>query len=344
MSATSANGVNDNWAIEYPCSDFAWHGRLNTYGQDISLQPSILDCIEKENAIPSIPRVVTEIVRITNDPDFSVATIVRTLASDPGVATALLRLVNSPLFAGPSQIPGIAEAVMRLGMNRVRSLVVTHALANAVGCEPVPHLDMAYYWRRSLLTGALASRLGREIPSAGRDAAMTAGLLCDLGVVILARAVPRKYGPIAELYAPHKSECFWAREQELLGITHAEVGALALEHWLIPEAIHEAVRYHHVERPLALGESKAELARLLDGAGQIAWLLCESADDGVIRRTCTAAMEQIGQSLDVLANVLPQIHADVAGLGAALGIDVLSSRVFEAITQKICKELQVVGA
>jgi HD-like signal output (HDOD) protein len=232
----------------------------------------------------------------------------------------------------------ISDALVRLGMRQVRALVVARSMIGAMGQGP-PTIDLSYFWRRSLATGVLASRLVEGVAPTQRDRAFIAGLLCDVGVLILARAIPERYSPIAASYAPQRSDDLVIRERELLGVTHAEVSALALQRWSLPEELTLAVQHHHAEPAAPLPDGVGRIARLLSGADEIARLLCEAPQADVVRERCAWATDRIGLSVSVLPAVLKQVEGDIADLAAALRVELIPSRVYAIIADTIVEQL-----
>jgi HD-like signal output (HDOD) protein len=283
------------------------------------VDPAILRCIDERNAIPSAPHIVTRLYEIATDPSCTADRVARLLATDAGVVTDLLRLANSALFGGARRVLSVAEAVVRLGTLQVRSLVVSRALVQLLHDDARCLIDRTDFWRRSLATAALAARFASHHAHVARELGFTAGLLSDVGVLILCRALPEEYAPLAELYATLRGEELRKRERDVLGVAHAEVGALALERWRLPEALIAAVR----ERSPGPAPLTAALSGLLDGAHELARALCERQPSGCLRELCSWALERADVSPSALAGMLPQIEADIADLAATLRIEVL---------------------
>lgn len=299
------------------------------------MDPVILQCIEHRSAIPSAPQIVTRLAEITNDPNYRVAEVVKLLSTDAGITADILRLANSALFGGSRKIATISDAVVRLGIRQVRSLVVGRALIDALNTVRSPLVDMGYFWRRSLATAVLAARLSERTTRGPHESAFTCGLLCDIGVIILARAVPEKYGPLAEAYPRQRGLDLELRESELLGLTHADVGALAIERWALPEEMSLCIRHHHRAPSKYLPDSTGRLARTLCGSNEIARVLCQEVDPTRTRESCAWAMERIELPQRSLGDVLEQVQTDVSDLSSALFVEGIAPEAFGRITAEL---------
>ncbi|MCC6359535.1 MAG: HDOD domain-containing protein [Phycisphaerales bacterium] len=303
----------------------------------------ILKTIESRGAIPSLPNIVLRLIEVTNDPNFKQADVVKLLSTDPGIVTDLLRLANSSLFGGRQKITSLADAFTRLGVRRVRTLIVGRSMISCISNDRSILVDTSYFWRRSLATAVLASRFASKLAPDSRDQAFLGGLLCDVGVIVLSRAYPDKYEVAARNYAPLAGDGFISQEVELVGITHAEVSAEALRQWMLPPELADAIRLHHTENPAGVAPGVATIARIINGGSDIARLLCEVAKPAKIASVCRTAMAHVGLPTAALAELLPTVESDISELAAALRVDVIPSRVYRILAEGMAEQLAAAG-
>lgn len=209
---------------------------------DMSRREEIL---EKVKSIPALPTVATKAIQLLRDPEVDIKDVVQMIEYDQGLTSNVLRLANSAYFAGPRTIGSLRDALVRLGMNRIFQLVVTSAIS-PFARQPVKGYDLA---PGELLEQSVAVAVGAEelAPMVGVRPPVhtfTAGLLHDLGKIILSTFVEVDAAPITNL-AYREKVSFELAEAQVLGIDHAEAGAALLEEWNLPESIVEAVRWHH---------------------------------------------------------------------------------------------------
>jgi len=295
-----------------------------------------LELLKRSAAVPSMPQVVTRFLEITQDPEFDYDDVVEVLSTDPGVASEILRLANSALFGVTRKVTNLRQALALLGLRRVRSLVLGRYIVQSVSTAAKGTIDMSYFWRRSLASAVLAARFADSLLPACREEAFVVALLSDIGVVIMADALKGRYKPIAEHYRPCQPDNLCDMEKAVLGITHADVSAMVLEHWQLPELIVEAVRHHH-DWPLPedLPDDVATLARIANGSGMVAKLLCERPEPEHVVEVCRKAMDLVGLEVTVLAEVIDKIEADIEEMAEVLRADVISSSVYELIAKQV---------
>lgn len=200
--------------------------------------------------LPPAPTVLPELLRRLTKPDLDTSEIVQLLTFDPGLTASILRMANSAFFAGAEPAGTLAEAVTRLGYHQVLLLVATICGATTLSQPKSSYaLDAGELWRHSVAT-ALAAETLAQTSGTDINLAFTAGLLHDLGKIVLGEALGDRP---ARLLAPADGErrtrldC----ERAALGLDHAEVGGRLLARWRFAEAVVAAVTHHHA--PMAAG-------------------------------------------------------------------------------------------
>lgn len=297
----------------------------------------VLETIKRSAAVPSMPQVVLRFLEIMQDPEFDYADLVKVLSADPGTVSEILRLANSALFGVRHKVVSIKQALTLLGPKRTRSLLLGRYLVDAMTTKKVAGLDMSYFWRRSLASSVIASHFAEKLVPRSRDEAFIGSLLADIGVPILADAFPEAYKKIAKKFAPHKPPATQQDELDAVGVTHAQVSAMVLAHWTLPEGVTHAVNLHQSDNP---GEGDvATLGRIMNASDRIARILCEVPDAEVIEQECTNACAFCGIGISVLANVLSTIEKDIEELADALRIDVIPSNVYALVAKTIQTKL-----
>lgn len=301
------------------------------------MKPEIIEAIKRSAAVPSMPAVVVRFLEVIQDPDFTYDDVVRVLSADPGTVSEILRLANSPLFGTRHDITSLKTALTLLGPKRTRSLVLGRYLVESMGGRDVDGLDMSYAWRRSLVCAVVASQLaGRRRPQV-REETFISSLLADIGIPILAQAMTEKYWPISERYAPYGVPATPEDEVRAVGVHHAEVSAMVLDFWKLPEVVVAAVRMHQ-SPPEAVAGSNGEAARIayfIHGADMISRLLCEIPDEASIEGQCRRAMEAADCDLTILLDVLPKVESEVNELAKLLRIDVVAGSVYDLLARNV---------
>jgi HD-like signal output (HDOD) protein len=306
------------------------------------MKASVLETIKKSAAVPSIPQVVLRFLEIMQDPDFEYRDLVKVLSADPGTVSEVLRLANSALFGVRNKVVSLQHALTLLGPKRTRSLLLGRYLVDTMSKRPVGGLDMSYFWRRSLASSVIASHFAESILSRSRDEASIAALLADIGIPILAEALPDAYSPIVAQFKPQGAFFTAEQEQEAVEAAHAEVSAMVLSHWKLPDDITKPVNLHQSPNP---GEGNiAAIARILNASDRVAKLLCEIPDAEVVTTVCAEATAFIDADPGILVDLLPTIEDHIEELAEALRIDVIPSNVYALVAKTVQEYLSAPAA
>ncbi len=194
--------------------------------------------------IPSLPTSAVEVIRLVQSPNSSMTEIMSAIEYDPALTAEVLRLANSAYFAGPRTIATLREAGVLFGTARLMQVVLAAAVFPLArrplkGYDLEPGRLLEHLAAVAIGSEELASALGEVTPRY----TFTAGLLHDVGKLVLGTFVEVDAGPILRL-AHQEQVTFDEAERAVLGIDHAEVGAELLRRWNLPEEIVEAVRWH----------------------------------------------------------------------------------------------------
>lgn len=213
------------------------------------------ELVAKMGSLPSVPSLYFKIMQELQSPDASVDRIGEIVSQDPAMTAKLLQLVNSAFFGISRKISNPTEAVQFLGVNTVRSLALS---IHAFSCFERARLDGFSFdrvWNHCLTVGTLAKKIAQAETSdrAAEDEAFIAGLLHDVGKLMLAANLPDQYQEALEVAQERKLSLTEA-EQLVFGSTHADVGAYLLGLWGLPVPIVEAVALHH--RPVRQCEER----------------------------------------------------------------------------------------
>lgn len=197
--------------------------------------------------IPSLPTLFTEIKRAVESETASLKTIGEIIAKDMGMTAKLLQLVNSAYFGLPRNVSTVEQAVSVLGLDTIQALVLSVQVFSQFQAEAAAtQFQFERLWKESMRVGTLARAIAKaeQRPPSEVEQAYTAGLLHDVGVLVLATNLPDRYGAVLRKASAERSEVCEAERSEL-GATHAEVGASLLGLWGLNDPIVEAVAYHH---------------------------------------------------------------------------------------------------
>jgi putative nucleotidyltransferase with HDIG domain len=201
--------------------------------------------ISRIRSLPSLPSLYLKIQDELSSPDASISRIADVISQDPAMTAKILQIVNSAYFGIPQQISNPATAVNMLGLDTIQAIVLsTHAFSQFDKVPPC--IDLDGMWHHSTLVGELSNQIAKAEGSDKQTCsdARVAGMLHDVGKLVLLANLPEEYARLHELAAELKGNLCELERLEW-GATHAEVGAYLLGLWGLPESVVKAVALHH---------------------------------------------------------------------------------------------------
>jgi len=201
--------------------------------------------------LPSVPALYLQMLDAIQSPSSSVQRIADIASEDPAMSAKLLQLSNSAFFGFSHEVYSVAEAVQILGAGTLQALALAVPLFSSFDRRKCPSFPIEQVWDHSAQTGALARQIARSLPGGAQlaEQAFAAGVLHDIGKLILADGMPDQYAAILAT-ARARSRPLFQGEREVLSATHADIGAYLLALWSLPFPLVEAVAYHHEPRRL----------------------------------------------------------------------------------------------
>ena len=271
--------------------------------------------VEETSTVYSLPLFYERLNETINHPRSSIDDISRIITEDQGLTARLLRLANSPMFGCYAKVDSITKAVTIIGTQQLRDLALAASVMGVFKGIPEELLNMSSFWRHCIACGIIARSLAVYRRESNVERLFVAGMLHDVGQVVLAAARPEV---VRDLLEEHREtgRLYLELERERLGFDHAELGGALLKKWKIPSSIGEPVAFHH--RP-----SSAEQFRLETALIHFSDIICQAMEFGQgaewgVPPLDEPAWERLGLSPHVLGSVLKQSEAQIAETFAIL--------------------------
>ena len=279
------------------------------------MRKDVLEEILSCPSLPSLPAVAVRVIDLTSDPNVRLPELGEVIETDQGLTTKILRTVNSSYYGLRQKCASIQKALVMLGLNPVKSLALSFSLVSAVqDGEKEGGFDFVSYWRRGLYTAIGARIFGNLVRLEDPDEAFLGGLLQDVGMVAMHRALGARYAAIIAKAPNHRD--LVAAELAALELQHPDVGAMLAERWKLPAQIVLPVRYH--ERPTAAPASCVPVIRCV-GIGNIAHDVLTDADPTEATRRFYARAEQwFDMSTEQAGEILRRIAAGAREMSSVL--------------------------
>lgn len=240
----------------------------NDRKMDTDLLTDILNC----PSLPSLPAVAAQVLELTSDPDVKMAELASQITMDQALSAKVLRTVNSSFYGLRKRCASIEKALIMLGLGPVKSLVLGFSLVSAFEGKDGDTFDYAGYWKRGLDT-AIAAKIIADVKGFTNetDECFLAGLLQDIGMIAMYRAMGQRYNEVVEEVGKDHTKLARVELKEF-ELQHASVGASIAEKWKMPAEIAVPINYH--ERPTACPSEYSKVARSIALGNLIHAVLC----------------------------------------------------------------------
>lgn len=274
-------------------------------------QATLEAIVEAVNDMPALPNVVIKVMELTEDPSSTAQDINEVLNHDQGMTAKVLRMANSAFYGFPRRIATVTDATLFLGFKTVRSIVIAASVSDMLNKEMAGFaLAPGELWRHSQCVAIAARYIAKISKFTYVDLAFTAGLLHDIGKVILNDSVKDSYHEVVDS-ALTRNVPFMIAENDVLGFNHAAVGSKIAEKWNLPPELVEAIACHHDPEQAQINKSITAIVHVADA-------LCMSMGigigvDGMLYPFSEQALQTLGlkeSDLDAIISQLADIFTD----------------------------------
>jgi len=263
--------------------------------------------------LPSLPAIVMELLSSIEQDDIDISVLAKKVSYDQALTAKTLRLANSSSFGLQVKVTTIQQAITFLGFQTTRNLITAAAITGCFPSGRCPGFRDKVFWRHSIATAACARALARRMRF-NQDIAFTAGLLHDIGRLVLVTAHPEAYGAVVQWRAQHDAD-WQAAEQAVLGIDHVDAGVALADHWNFSGTMRQAIAYHHAPDVHGAGF----LAAIVHVANAIVHALDLTAeDDELVPRVSSVAWDAMGLNEEAYLHLFRETELQFGEMSAIL--------------------------
>ncbi|HEY8749175.1 MAG TPA: GGDEF domain-containing protein [Tepidisphaeraceae bacterium] len=295
------------------------------------MKSELADRIRQCPNLPSLPAIAVQVLELAQKADVDMAEIARTISKDPALSGKILRTVNSSFYGRSQNISTISHALVILGLQSVKTLVLGFSLVMSFAKDKpkaFKHLD---YWKRSTYAATAARVLCVKLKIAQQEEAFLAALLQDIGMLVLDRVLGEEYGDVYSNAASHNQLA--ALETQAIGADHAEVGGMLAEQWRLPPLLCTPITAHHAPQNVT-DPALRKIADLVSLAGACA--------DVFVGPSAGPAIATVRKTLQERYNVpeaecdvwLDQIGRDTREIASLFEINIGRGTPFEDILKR----------
>ncbi len=201
--------------------------------------------VQATGDLPTMPHVASMVLQKLGNPNTSPKELHQTISADQALAARVLKVANSPLYGCSRAINRLTDAVVIMGFDSLRSLVMSSVMQDLFKSFG---LTEKLLWEHSFGCAAISKHIAKVIKYPKVEEAFLAGLLHDIGKVVLNLKIPDKTREIVQEVYNNPDVSFMQAEQEMFGFNHAQVGKLIARKWNFAETIEETIGCHHDPR------------------------------------------------------------------------------------------------
>ncbi len=272
-------------------------------------EEQIFELLKDNRELSSLPQVLAEIIRVADDENSTSSKIAEIILKDPALTARILRIVNSPYYGPAREITTVNQAVTAMGMRAVKAMSLSSGLYNKFDSDDAV-VNRVNFWRHSLEVAIACREIANLCSYRPAEEAFVAGLMHDLGVLVLERNFPEKFRRIWKLVESGENQI--KLEEAAWGTNHARVGKFLLDQWKVPRFIGEAIAEHHNEFLADETIPHDMLGRIVSLANLISkYRICQSPplDARHIER-----IDRLSESLGIGPTVLSEMQEKLTNL------------------------------
>lgn len=202
---------------------------------------SIERILGKIEALPALPQIADEALRILNDKNSNKSDLVKIISKDQSFISKILTIANSPIYGLRREVSTMSFAVFVLGLKEIKKVVFALAFMKSFRMEHDKYFDPDNFWLHSFITANLARKIAMDLDITNSGEAFVVGFLHDFAISVLHREFKAEFEDIHNLAATGVTYSF--AEKEVLGLTHTEVAELVLEKWGLPKIIVDTIKF-----------------------------------------------------------------------------------------------------
>ena len=230
-------------------------------------QKLIADAVNSISHIATLPEITLKIIELVENPRSTAQDLNKLISNDPALVSRILKVVNSAFYGLPGQIGSINRAIVLLGLNAVKNIVIAASLTKLFrGGRVSPHFSAKDLWTHSIAVGVLSKMIVARLNNALPDEAFLAGLIHDMGILVELQAFREPLVEIAER-ASRETIRYVDLETQIIGVDHQALGAGLTMKWKFPRSFQYVTGHHH--NPMGLAQDCRWLTMVIHVADHI---------------------------------------------------------------------------
>ena len=303
----------------------------------------LLQIVLSSEELPTLPNVATKLITLTSREDTTLADIATLVSQDISLSAKILKVSNSAFYSFPQQIGSIKQAVSVLGINAVRSLVLSFSFLTIKAGKKESRFNFERFWERSLASAVSSKLILEKVKGADTEEIFVSGLLQNLGELILARTVPELYDDVLRRVEENKEDATEV-EQAVFGIAHAEIGYEVARNWGFPEVLLRPIVYHH--NPAEYDGSNKKIDQTIKAvylSNHLSNILFSDAPQQHHENFQRDARRLLKLTPEDIENILSEVHFQVDQAGKYFNLKLKNTKSVQEILQEANIRLSILN-
>ncbi|MEA3223646.1 MAG: HDOD domain-containing protein [Thermodesulfobacteriota bacterium] len=287
------------------------------------MNPDVLDV----QSIPVLPELASRVLKMALEDDVSIVKLASLIEKDQVLTARTLSVANSSYYRRSRRIYTVRDAIVAMGMETVRVIVLGMCVLDMFPQIKASKLNYKAFWKHSIACAVYARAMMEAIDTTLKEKAFFAGLLHDIGKLVLNQTMTDAYGNVLDK-AMDVSKPLLDFEQEILGINHAEVGRSALSQWKLPEIYGESVGCHHAPMKV-IDDDQYRISGVVHIADAITHMNCIGASGNNFPQKITEPLlKRFGLGFDTMDDLMNRVPGDIETICADIGLDMPHEGLF----------------
>ena len=302
-----------------------------------------VDRIFQSEELPTLPTVATKLISLTAREDTTLSDISELISKDISLSAKVLKVANSAFYSFPQQIGSINQAVSILGINAVRSLVLSFSFLTMRGKQRRTSFDFKLFWEKSLAMAVAARLIMEQVEGADSEQVFLSGLLQNIGQLVLAKTLPVEYDLVIGLVADQNMDLL-AVEENVFGFNHTFVGKEIAERWGFPEPLVAPIEFHHSpEQYMGKDSSTRKNITAVFLSDLLVHILYSDQPETYHKQFRKQAQKLLELTPQNLETILTELHIGVEQAGDYFDLKIKSTKSVQEILQEANIRLSIIN-
>ncbi|MDX1734286.1 MAG: HDOD domain-containing protein [Halioglobus sp.] len=304
---------------------------LNAAGDS---KEDLLQTVLKSDSLPSLPTVASKLVSLTSREETTLSDVADLISQDIAMSSKILKVANSAFYSFPQQISSIQQAVSMLGTNAVQSLVLSFSFLSMNKISNDSQFDFDDFLKRSLTSASVSKLMMGKLSDVDTEEVFVAGLLQNLGELILACTLPEEYNKVFDAIADEGTEQR-AAERDVFGTDHCYIGYEVAKQWNFPTTIVLPIFHHHDPASYSNSDEKIQKYVEVIYLSNVFLNIHDAENPAQFHgQFIEEAKKLLGLDADAIEDILQEAHTKVDEAAANFGLEMEETRPVQEVLQE----------